>query len=70
MQSDGLENANGHYAQESGPVLAVEGLAELDAGNLCNGVGLIGRLERVGEQVLFLQGLRGEFRINAGAPDS
>ena len=41
--------------------------AELQPGDLGDGVGFVGRLERAREERLFLDRLRGELGINAGA---
>jgi hypothetical protein len=46
----GAVEVGGHDAAEVAPVLAVVALAELDAGDLGDGVGLVGGLERAGEQ--------------------
>jgi hypothetical protein len=46
--------------------LAVVGPAHLDAGNLGQGIGTIGGLERTGEQILFLNRLRAELGVDAG----
>ena len=49
----------GHHADEVRPVLVAVGLAELDAGDLGDGVGLVGRLQLPGEQIPLLQRLGG-----------
>ena len=47
-------------------VLLAIGLTELDAGDLGDRVPFIGRLERAGEERLFLDRLRREFGVDAG----
>ncbi len=59
----------GHDRYEIRPVLLVEIAAELDGGYLGYGIGLVGRLQYVCQQILFLKGLRRYFRIDAGRPD-
>ncbi len=54
-----------HGAPEIAPVLAVVALAQGDAGNLGQGVGRVGGLERPGEQRGLANGLRRELRIDA-----
>ena len=58
-----------HPGDEIFPILAGISLAELDAGNLCNGVGIVRRLQRTGEQRILRERLGGQFRINARAPE-
>jgi len=48
-------------------VLLAIGLAKLDAGDLGDGVPLVGWLQASGEEVLLLHRLRGELGVNAGA---
>ena len=54
-----------HHAAEIGAVLPVVALAHLDAGDLGDGVGLVGGFERAGEQVFFLDRLRAVARVDA-----
>ena len=54
-----------HGRDEVGPVLVPVGLAQFDARNLGDGVGLVGRFERPGQQGVLDQGLVGEFRVDA-----
>jgi hypothetical protein len=65
----GPVEVGGHGADEVAAMLAPEGLAELDAGDLGDGVPLVGGLERPGQEVFFLEGLGGHFGIDAGAPE-
>ena len=46
-------------------ILAVVGLAKLDAGNLGDGVGLVGGLQCAGEQAVFGHGLGGQTGVDA-----
>lgn len=46
------------------PILPVVAFTELDAGNLGNGMGLVGGLQRASEKGVFMHGLRGQFRVN------
>jgi hypothetical protein len=46
-------------------VLAVVAFAELDAGDLGDGVGFVGGLERAGEEVVFLDRLGAVARVDA-----
>ena len=55
-----------HGRAEVGAILPVVGLAHLDAGDLGDGVGLVGRLQDTGEEVLLAHGLGRELRIDAG----
>jgi hypothetical protein len=59
----------GHGGDEVAAVLAPVGLAELDAGNLGDGVPLVGRLEGAAQQELLLQRLGGHPRVDAGAAE-
>jgi hypothetical protein len=54
-----------HGRDEVAAVLAAVGLGELDAGDLGDGVPLIGRLQRAGEQGFLADRLGGEPRIDA-----
>ena len=58
-----------HEREVVGAVLAVEAAAQLDAGDLGDGVGAVGLLQRAGEQVLLLERLRGLARVDAGAAE-
>ncbi len=51
----------------AGAVLPVVALAELDAGDLGNGIGLVGGFQRAGEQGIFGHGLRRELGVDAAA---
>jgi len=56
-------------AIKTGAVLAVVRLAHLQAGDLGDGVGLVGRLQRPGQQVFLAQRLRRQLRIDAGGAE-
>ena len=47
-------------------MLAAIGLAQLDAGDLGDGIPLVGRLQRPGQQRVFVHRLRRKFGIDAG----
>ena len=49
----------------AGAVLAVVALAQLDAGDLGDGVGLVGGFQPAGEQGVFAHGLRGQLGVDA-----
>ena len=55
-----------HGRDEVAAVLAAIGLRQLDAGDLGDGVPLVGRLQRAGEQRVLGDRLRRELRIDAG----
>jgi hypothetical protein len=57
-----------HGGEEAGAVLPVARPALDYAGDLCNGVGLVRRFERTGEEVLLTERLGGKFRVDAGTP--
>src|SRR5512133_2863451 len=57
----------GHGGKVAGAVLLVVGAALGNSGYLGNGVGVVGRLQRTGQKVLFLDRLRGHLGIDAGA---
>ena len=59
----------GHGGEVAGAVLAVVAPAHLDARDLGDGVGPVGRLQRPGEQILFLDRLRAEPGIDAGGAE-
>ena len=54
-----------HARDEIFPILAGIGLAELDAGDLGDGIGVVRRLQRTREQRILHERLGGEFWINA-----
>lgn len=56
-----------HNTAVVAPVLAVVALAELDTCNLGDGIGLVGRLQRAGEQGILRHGLRCEREVDAAA---
>ena len=58
----------GHDAHILSPVLPVVALGQLDAGDLGDGVGLVGLLQRAGEQVVLADRLRAVARIDAARP--
>ena len=55
----------GHGAHVLAAVLVVVGLGELDAGDLGDGIRLVGRLQRAGEQVVLADRLRAVARVDA-----
>ena len=59
----------GHQRAVACAVLAVVGLAQLDAGDLGHRIGLVGGLEHAGEQLPLVHGLRGVFGIDAGTAE-
>jgi hypothetical protein len=58
-----------HRGDEIGAVLAAIGLRHFQAGDLGDGVPLVGRLERAGEQRIFDDGLRRQPGIDARRPE-
>ena len=58
-----------HRRDEVAAVLRAVRLAQLDAGDLRDRVGFVGRLERAGQQVLFLDRLRAFARVDARAAE-
>src|SRR5215469_6247307 len=54
-----------HHRYEITSVLAPVCLAKFYASDLRNGIGLVRRLERTGQQLIFAHGLLGQFRVNA-----
>ena len=60
-------HVGGHGADKVAAVLATVGLAEFDAGDFGDGIPLIGRFQRAGKQIILLQWLGRQLRINAGA---
>ena len=61
----GAVQVGGHGAGVLAAVLRVVGLAHLDAGDLGDGVGLVGRLQCAGQQVFLLDGLGRQLRVDA-----
>ena len=57
----------GHGADEIAAVLFPNGLAEFDAGDLGDGVPLVGGFQRPGQQGVLRDGLGGVFGVDAGA---
>ena len=55
-----------HHTDEIASVLPAIGFRHLDAGNLGDCIGLVGRLERAGQHRVLAQGLRRKFWIDAG----
>ena len=58
-----------HHAAVVGAVLSVVALAHLDAGDLGDGVGLVGGFQRAGEQVFFLDRLRAVAGVDAAGSE-
>lgn len=56
----------GHHGEIVGAVLQVVTFAHLEARNLCDSVFLVGVLEFAREEGVFLHGLRGVLRVDAG----
>ncbi|MEY3838199.1 MAG: hypothetical protein RL304_1181, partial [Verrucomicrobiota bacterium] len=54
-----------HRADEVAPMLGPGVVAELDARDLGDGIGLVGRLERAGQQGVLADRLRGVLRVDA-----
>jgi len=65
----GTVEVGGHGRDEVRAVLPVVGLRHQDAGDLRDGVGVVGGLEGPGEQVLFLHRLGSVLGIDAGAAE-
>lgn len=63
----GAVEVGGHERNGVHAVLAVVGLAELDAGDLGQGVELVGGLQGASQKVFLLDGLRAQLGIDAGA---
>jgi len=61
----GAIQIGGHGADGVKAILLTIGLAHLDARNFRQSVSIIGWFQRPGEQILFLDGLWAQFRINA-----
>ena len=55
-----------HNAAVVGSMLAIVGLAQLEPGDLCDGVGLVRWLQRPAKQGLFRNGLRRQSGVDAG----
>ena len=58
-----------HHRDEIASMLFAVSLAELDGGDFCNGIPLICRLQRAGEQRFFRHRLRRKFWIDAGGAE-
>jgi hypothetical protein len=75
VRAEGIEVVAGaievrrHRGDEVVAVIAKVVLAEFETGDLGQGVGLVGRLERAGEEVLLAQRLGRLARIDAGAAE-
>ena len=65
----GAVEVGGHDADGVEAVLAAIGLGHLDSGDLGDGVGLVGGLERAGEEVILAHGLRGVPGVDAGGTE-
>ena len=63
----GTIEVGGHHGNIVGAVLQVVALAHLQAGNLGDGVLLVGVLQRAGQEAVLLHGLRCVLGIDAGA---
>ena len=61
----GAVEVGGHRADVLPAVLAVVAFSQLDAGDLGDRVGLVGGLQRAGQQVVFLDGLGAVARVDA-----
>ena len=61
----GTVEVGGHHRDEVAAVLVAVGLAHLHARDFGNGVGLVGVLQRAGEDVFFADGLRGQLGVDA-----
>ena len=66
----GAIEIGGHGGNEVAAVLAAIGLAQFDACYLGDGVPLIGRLQGASEEIVFLEGLGGQFGVDAGATET
>ena len=58
-----------HHAAVVGTVLAVVAFAELDAGNLGHGIGLVGWLQNARQQGIFSHRLGGQFGVDAAGTE-
>ena len=58
-----------HGGDERGAILTIVGLAHGDAGDLGDGIGAVGRLQRSGKEVLLLDRLGGKLGVDAGAAE-
>ena len=54
-----------HQADSIETILALISLTHFDAGNFCDGISIIARLQGSRQQILFLQRLGGMFWVNA-----
>ena len=61
----GAVKVGGHDAHIAGAVLAVAAFAQLDAGDLGDGIGLVGLFQRAGEKVVLPDRLRAIARVDA-----
>lgn len=61
----GAVQIGGHGADGVKAVLFAVGLTHLDAGYFGQGIGVVGGLQRAGEQIFFPDGLRAELGIDA-----
>lgn len=61
----GAVKVGGHDAHIAGAVLAVAAFAQLDAGDLGDGIGLVGLFQRAGEKVVLPDRLRAVARVDA-----
>ena len=64
----GAIEVGGHGRDEVAAVLLMVGLAKLDAGDLGDGVGFVGRLQKAAEQVFLPHGLGAFPGVDAGGP--
>ena len=64
----GPVEVGGHRGDPGQPVLAADGLDLQDAGDLGDRVGVVGGFQVPGEEVILLQRLRGQLRVDAGGP--
>ncbi len=65
----GAVHVGGHGGDEVGAVLAVVGIAQADAGNFGDGVGLVGGFKRAGQQGGLGEGLGRHTGIDAGGAE-
>ena len=67
--SFGAVQVRGHDGDEVRPILLVVIPAQLDRRYFGDGIGFVGRFQKSGQKMLFLHGLRREFRIDAGGAE-
>ncbi len=65
----GAVKIGGHGGDEVAVVLAAEGFAEFEAGDFGDGVPFVGGFKRAGEEGVFVDGLRRELGVDAGAAE-